>query len=168
MIFRKDPQKLKERLQDLKKVKIHGMNFTIKRLNPLIDFSVDDMPQIFTDVLSHRKEDPEKTRTTAELIKMHKDMFSIIEVGVVEPKLVPIGIGEARGKENGITAEDLFRDPDIGYGVYVAILDHSLNRFRGIKKLFFSIKTKYLQSITQRKVMEQLQSEFSTPTVEQQ
>lgn len=143
------------------------MNFTIKRLNPLIDFTSDNMPQIFTDILSARREDPNRQRTTVELIKMHTDMYAIIEAGVIEPEMVPIGSGDKRGKEDGITAEDLFRDPDIGYKLYMAILDHSLNRFKGIKKLFFSIRTKYLQYTIQRKIMAQLQSESSTQTVTQ-
>lgn len=162
MIFRKDPQKLKERLQDLKKIKAGGMRFTIRRINPLLDFTSDKMPQIFTEVLSVRKEDPNRTRTNAELLKMQEDMYSIIEAGVVEPQLVPIGVGEKRGKEGGITVEDLFRDPAIGYDLYMKILDHSLNRFKGIKKLFFSIRTKYLHFTVQRKIMEQLQSDSSS------
>jgi hypothetical protein len=135
------------------------MKFLIKKINPLIDFSSDKMPQIFTDILNQRKEDVNRTRTTAELIKLQQDMYSIIEAGVVDPVLVPVGSGDTKGKEDGITVEDLFRNPDIGYGLYSIILDHSLNKFRGIKKLFFSIKTKYLQFIIQRKIMAQLQSE---------
>ena len=47
------------------------------------------------------------------------------------------GKGEKRGKEPGITAEDLFRDPEMGGRLYAAIMEHSLVRLRGMKKVFF-------------------------------
>ncbi len=164
MIFRKDPQKLKEKLADIKKIRVGGMKFTIKRINPLIDFTSDKMPQIFTDILTNRKEDINKTKTPADLIRAQSDMYAVIEAGVIAPPLVPIGANDQRGKEDGITVEDLFRDPEIGYGLYMEILNHSLNRFRGLKRVFFSIKTKYLLCMAQRKIMAQLQSTLSSPT----
>ncbi len=133
----KDPY---EKLKGLKKIKIEGMSFTIKRLNPLLDFSSDNIPQIFTD-FSSIKPPPSADSSPSVLNKIKDDMFSIIKAGVVEPKL----------SKDGITVDDLFRDPDIGIGLYQAILDHSLNRFKGLKKLFFSIKTKYKSYITWRK-----------------
>lgn len=161
MIFRKDPQKLKARLQDLKKVKVHGMRFLIKKINPFLDFAPEDMPQIFTDYLSLRKpSDP----NTVDLIKAQKDIYKIIEASVVQPSLVPIGAGDKKGKEDGITVEDLFRDPEMGYKLYNEILIHSLNRFKGLKSLFFSIKMRYMQFTARQKSMAELQSKSSSPT----
>lgn len=145
---------LKNKLQDLKKVKVSGMRFTIRKISPLLDFPLDKMPQIFTDFMSRRKVDKNAVLSPAELLKSQQDIYSIIQAGVVDPKLEPIGIGEKRGKENGITVEDLFRDPDIGYGLYNEIMTHSLLRFRGLKSVFFSIKIKYLAFMESRKNME--------------
>ena len=67
------------------------------------------------------------------------------EAGLVEPELVPIGIGEFRGKEAGITVEDIFRDEQTGIKLYWEIIQHSLLRFRGIKELFFWLLIKRLR-----------------------
>lgn len=151
MIFKKDPRKLKERLQDTKKIKVLGMKFTIKKINPFIDFAPDDMPQIFTDFLSQRKPTTEPTQT--DLIRVQKEVYKTVEVGVVEPELVRVEQGERKGKENGLTVEDLFRNPEMGYKLYNEILIHSLNRFKGIRSLFFSIKMRYLLFMALRKSM---------------
>jgi len=157
-MFGRSSRALKENFQGLKKIKVCGMRFTIKRLNPLIDFPVDKIPQIFTDYVSRRKVDPNHVQTPAELLQMQKDIYSIIEAAVVEPPLVPIGSGEKRGKEDGITVEDLFRDAELGYKLYSEILNHSLFRFRGIKGLFFSTRARFLAFMQLRRSMGKLQS----------
>lgn len=146
---RRSGSEIKRRLLDCKRLKICGMRFTIKRINPLIDFPVDRIPQIFTDYMSRRK--GEVPPTASDLAKMQQETYAVIEAAVIEPILVPIGQGEAHGRENGITVEDLFRDPEIGFKLYSEIINHSLLRFRGLKGLFFSIKAKYLAYIQWRK-----------------
>lgn len=143
----------KEVLQGYKRIRVNGMRFTIRKVNPLVDFSADKIPQIFADYVSRRQ-------LPVSIEKAQKEMYAMIEAGVIEPKLFPIGIGENRGKEGGLTVEDLFRDFEMGQKLYLAILDHSLNRFKGIRKLFFSIKTKYLFWIALQKGMANLRQEL--------
>ena len=126
----------KEILLKLKKIKVNGMLFTIKAINPLLDFSADKIPQIFTDFISIRKSDPHII-SPEYIKKMQQDMHATIYAGVVEPKLSQNG-----SKDGNITPEDLFRDPSMGVKLYHEIVNHSLNKFRGLNKLFFSIGIK--------------------------
>src|SRR4030067_985141 len=98
----------KEILLKLKKIKVNGMLFTIKAINPLLDFSADKIPQIFTDFISIRKSDPHII-SPEYIKKMQQDMHATIYAGVVEPKLSQNG-----SKDGNITPEDLFRDPSMG------------------------------------------------------
>jgi len=115
----------------LKRLKINGMEFTIKAVNPLVDFAANNIPQIFTDWASARKVDPAKTPETPDLKKIQESMYAVIKAGLDRPKLF-------RKPDEGLVVEDLFRDPMIGIKLYYAILEHSLNRFRGLNKVFFS------------------------------
>lgn len=139
MWFSRTPTK--ESLQGYKCVKVNRSKFTIRRINPLLDFASDKIPQIFTSYYN-RRGTPEVT----EAKKIREFVMSVVEVGLVEPPLSP------RGKE-GITVDDIFRDEELGNKLYFEIMFHSLLRFRGIKKLFFWIKTKYLLYIIYRKNM---------------
>jgi len=121
-----------ENLRGYKKLTIKGMRFVIKKLNPILDFSSDKIPQIFTDFVSTRS-----PLITTEVIRKHQlDMQDIIRLGVVDPELKP------NGTKNALTPDDMFRDPTIGIKLYFEILNHSLNHFRGLNKLFFSIGIK--------------------------
>jgi hypothetical protein len=131
-----------EELRGYKKITINGMRFTIKKINPLLDFHSDQMPQIFTDFVSARPS-ALPTMTPETIKKYQEDMYSIIRAGLVDPVL----------SKEGITAEDLFRDMEVGSKLYQEILEHSMNRFKGLKKLFFSIKSKYNSYITWRKLI---------------
>lgn len=126
---------LKEKLLNLKNIKINGMAFTIKAISPLLDFPSDKMPQIFTDFVSARKVDP-ATVTVERVKKIQQDMYSTIAAGVVDPVIKP------SGTKNELTPEDLFRDPSMGVKLYYAIMNHSLNKFSGLNHLFFSIGIK--------------------------
>jgi hypothetical protein len=134
----------KQKLLGLKRIVVHGMRFTIRRVNPLLDFPIDKVPQLFTEFQSQRKPDPTKPPTIEQIQGMREMMLAYIEAGVVEPRLVPTGTGDKKDKEDGITAEDLCRHEDMGMRLYWAILSHSLNAFSGAKGLFFSIKQKLL------------------------
>jgi hypothetical protein len=132
--FKKQPTV--EDLRGYKKITINGMRFTIKRVNPLLDFHSDRMPQIFSDYESVR-EKPLPTSASEALKKVQGDMYDIILAGVVDPKMVP------NGKDGGFTPEDMFRDPTLGVKLYHVIIEHSLNKFKGLSKVFFSIGIKY-------------------------
>ncbi len=137
--FRKKESYL-EKLRGYKKITVGGMRFTIKKINPLLDFKSESIPQIFTDFSSIK--DKPVVANTPELIKKYQqDLYSVIQAGVVDPII----------SKDHITAEDLFRIPEIGVELYRLILEHSFNQFKGLKKLFFSIKTKYITYITWRK-----------------
>lgn len=118
------------KLLRLKTLKINGMEFTIKAVNPLVDFPPNKIPQIFTDWVSHRKPDPKAE--APDLRRLQEGMYSVIQAGLDKPRLFT-------KSADGLVVEDLFRDPTIGVKLYYAILEHSLNRFRGLSRLFFSI-----------------------------
>lgn len=139
---------MKQDLQGHKTVKIHGHRFVIRKLNPLIDFNFQNMPQIFSSFVSRRKTEPEP----ADPSRMLEQMMAVVNAGIVEPELVPVGKGDKKGKEAGITVEDLFRDAEIGSKLYTEIMLHSMNRFRGLKGVFFSLKNRLKFYITLAKI----------------
>lgn len=122
-----------EKLRGYRKIVINGMAFTIRKLNPLIDFRSDQIPQIFTDYESARARIPDTPQTAK---KAQEDMYAVIHAGVVSPDLVP------EGKKDGLNPSDLFRDPTMGLKLYYEIIYHSLNHFKGFKRLFFWIGIK--------------------------
>lgn len=124
-----------EELKGYKRVRIKGMRFVIRRLNPLLDFESDKIPTIFT--AAHPRRGANKTPppvTPEAAARAEQDMYAIIAAGVVEPALSP----------DGLTPKDLFRDMQIGTGLYIEIVAHSLNVFRGLKGLFFFHRIKLL------------------------
>jgi len=140
MMFQLTKKATEERLRGIKKLTVNGMRFKIRKVNPLLDFHSDNIPTIFTDL--HYKRLPDIKKTSMEDFKRtQKDMYATIFAGVVEPELVPVG---AKG---GITPEDLFREPSLGIKLYYEILEHSLNKFRGLTKVFFSIGLKLFRSM---------------------
>jgi len=129
---------LKEKCQGHKVIKVCGMKFTIRKINPLIDFPADKMPQIFTSFKSERKTNKSPFSPQA----LMEQMIRVIEAGVVEPQLVPIAKGDKRGKEDGLTAEDIFRDEEMAVKLFQEIMLHTLNKYRGVKGVFFSLKNR--------------------------
>ena len=144
----------KDRLEAHRRIRINGMRLTIRRLNPLLDFPVDKMPQIFADFVSRRGQ---REPGAADLKRSLEDMVAIIEAAVVDPPL-------ARDGKEGIHARDLFRDPTLGPKVYIEILAHSLNVFRGIKGVFFYHRIKWSLWIQWRSGMAQPRPISSSPT----
>lgn len=132
-------QVTKEDLRGHKKIKVDGIQFVIKKLNPILDFKSDKIPQIFTEFKSMRPVDPTKTPEPKELERMYRDMMTVVEAGVVEI----VGHGPLADKAaDGITAEDLFRNSKTGFKLYFEIMDHSLAHFKGLKGVFFWINRK--------------------------
>lgn len=129
--FSRSPRK--EELRGEKRISVNGMRFTIRRVNPIIDFPADRIPQIFTDFVSRRpKQEPS---SIPDIKKAQEDMYAIIRAGVVSPEL-------STDAKSGITVDDLFRDPTLGPKLYIEILAHSLNTFRGIRGFFLFHKIK--------------------------
>lgn len=129
----------KEEVSGYKTLKIRGWKFIIKKINPLIDFPDGRMPQLFSAFISKRKTEDPKDVPEAVIKRIEEDMKVMIEAGLIEPKLV------ARGKGNeGITVDDIFRDAEVANKLYWEIFMHSLNRFRGIRGFFMSIRIRYL------------------------
>lgn len=144
-----------EELRGYKAIKIKGMRFVIKRLNPFLDFPIETMPTIFTDFYSRHKETP--SLDAVQVKKIQEDMQRVVASAVIEPNLIPIGTGDKKGREPGITAEDLFRDPDLGYKLYNTIMAHSLRQFGGLKGLFFYLRAKYWSFMKCRKHLDRPQ-----------
>jgi len=129
MFFKKTTR---ENLRQYKTLRISGMKFVIRKINPLVDFSVDKMPQIFSSFISRRT--AEQQINEATLRKNQDDMKNIIGAGLVEPDI------EA-GK---ISLDDIMADSALALELYTEIIVHSLNTFKGLKGVFFSAKTKRL------------------------
>jgi len=136
--FSKAPTK--EELQGRKPVVVQGKRFVIRRVSPLVDFPPDRIPQIFQSYAPVKKPDLAKIAPELEAKRVRNDITAMLNAGVVEPKLVQPKPGSEKGHESGITAEDLMRDHGVAEELYIEILTHSLNRFKGIKGVFFSIK----------------------------
>jgi len=128
----------KEKILDLKKIKFHGINFVIKKINPLLDFPSDMVPSIFTDIQSARKEsEKQQTFNLKEFEWSQKLMTVVIKAGVYKPILIPPD-KENPYHEKGLTIKDIFLDMELASKLYEEIMLHSLYRFRGLSKLFFS------------------------------
>jgi hypothetical protein len=161
MFFNSKPDK--QALQDLKKVKVGGFIYVIRKVNPLIHFAFDKIPQIFTGYIVKRKPDSDLA-VPAALAKAYDDMKSVVIAGLVKPQLVAVGKGELKGKEAGITVDDLFIDEESGVKLYLEIIAHSLNKFKGLKGLFFSIKTRQLLFTEWRKLLANFPAKSPLPT----
>jgi hypothetical protein len=132
--FRTEPTKAE--LEGHQRVSVLGSAFVIRKVNPLLDFSPDKMPQIFAANMSRRKP-VEEGPSLAASQRALREMQQVVEVGLVEPSLIPVGKGELRGKEGGITVEDVFRDLQVGVALYWAIIAHSLNQYKGVRGQIF-------------------------------
>lgn len=121
----------KNRLREHRTVWISGVKFVIRKINPLLDFAPDKMPQIFTDIYSQRQANRTAPLTIPEIRKYHDDMMNVVKAGLINPVL-----GEK------LSVEDIFSNPDVGSRLFQEILIHSLNRFRGLRGVFFSIGIK--------------------------
>lgn len=151
MLFKK--KYIKKKLNKYKTVRIEGFKFVIRKLNPLLDFEIDQMPQIFSDYIMTRQ----PAKTEVGLQRAYNDMKMIVEKGIVEPEIVPVGKGDKRGTEEGVTIEDVFRDEAIGIKLYIEIIAHSLNQFRGLRGLFFYQKIRRLLYTEWQKNMAKVQ-----------
>jgi len=138
--FRKTTEK--EKMLCIKDLKIGGMKFKIKKINPFLDFPAGEIPQIFSDFMFKKNIGLEYKPTEIEVRQIHKNIIPILEAGIYRPILTPIGVGENRGKEKGLTVNDLFIDREIAFNLFHEIINHSLNKFKGLVGLFFSAKIK--------------------------
>lgn len=142
-MFAKNPNR--ERLRQYKRIKISGMRFTIRKLNPIIDFPFGKMPQIFTTFISKRKVDPEQQVGEAVLRKSQEDMKLVIQAGLVKPEI-----------PEKVAIEDILADSVLALKLYTEIIIHSLNAFRGLKGVFFSVNLRRLWRTELRKNMDKL------------
>lgn len=142
-----------------------GFTFTIRRVSPLIDFDPDRMPQIFSAGMSRRKvnDDKEKKLHETEVRRILDDMAAVIEAGVVEPVLVPVGKGEKKGREDGITVDDIMRFDDVAHGLYTEIISLSLSKFRGWRGVVEVARNKALMIDAIAKRYGQRPSEVAMP-----
>ena len=149
--------KARDELQGRKRVAIDGQVFVIRRLNPLLDFNPSSMPQIFSSFQSRR----EPSKGPADEARALRDMMSIVEAGTVGiqagTELLELSPKPQKGGQaQGITVEDVFRDQAVGAKLYWEILLHSLDRFRGIKKVFFYLTSRFTLFMLLRRSMDSL------------
>lgn len=147
-----------EAIRGHKKICVNGMNFVIRKLNPIVDFPNGKIPQIFTSFISRRpaKENPPPP-TEDSIKKVQEDMYDVIRMGVIDPAIEP------ETAKEGLKASDLFRDPTMGPQLYIEILAHSLNAFRGLRGLFFFHKIRHLLLTQWRKGMEAHRRKLRSP-----
>lgn len=136
----------KASLQGYKTLVIHGHRFVIRKVNPWLDFRDDNMPQIFTAYVQRRKATEPTAPTEKQIRGLHEDVKSMIKAGLVSPAL-------SESDKDGITVDDIMRDDDTASKLYWEIMIHSLNRFRGIKGVFFSVRLRYALSTSWRNAM---------------
>lgn len=146
--FSKKPKK--GDFREIKSITIDGIRMKIRKLNPLLDFERDKMPSIFTSFVSRRPVTEEPIVNEAQVRKQHDDMKAVVSAGLVYPELAPVG--KATGDQ--ITINDIFANINFGSRLYVDILAHSLNHFKGIKGLFFyqKIRRQFYISIAKHTV----------------
>ena len=142
-------------LHGYKKVRVNGFNFTIRKINPIMDFTPETMPQIFTDFVN-RSPLPEKEGHT-KLLRSARDMGNVLVAGVVDPPL--------KGKDTLLAVEDLLSDLDTAQKLYWEIVIHSLNKFRGLRGIFFSARLRLYLSMLSRKDTESSQAKSPSMTV---
>jgi len=132
-----------ERLKDHKTVKISGMRFIIKPINPLFDFPDDNIPSIFTDKreIPGTVVPPPEESADDRIKKLMDGMGVIVAAGLIEPK-----VRNADGGEGGVTIEELFSQPLIGIRLFLEIMKHSTKALRYDQKVFFWIAGKLLLS----------------------
>ncbi len=160
----------KAALQGHRTIRINREKFVIRRVNPLVDLPGDKIPSLFTTHHPSRRPAPAPDQKPenfdlAIFQKNIEDMKMFVAAGLVFPELVPVGKGELRTREAGMTIDDIFRDPALGTKLYFEILIHSLNRFKGLKALFFSIKVRYSLSTILRKAMASARTQWSSNPV---
>ena len=151
----------KENLQQWKRIKINGWAFTIRKLNPLLDFPGDKMPGLFTDIPPSRR-GKETVPVPGAESKTLDNMRLIISKGVVSPV-----IAMKEDNSTAICVDDLFRDGDTAARLYIEIVAYSLTVFRGVRGLFFWAKIRQSLYTEWEKSMAQdhpkLSSEMAKP-----
>jgi len=109
---------LKDVLDETKLVKIHGVIFRIKKLDP---FSYMNGSHAVAQIFQTYEQKREISETNMEKVKEHyKD---VILAGVVEPKLV-----RKKDDGEGILAENLFTDWGLANKLYDAILEYTYGK----------------------------------------
>lgn len=132
-----------------KRVKVGGTTYTIRQVQPA-DFAPSQIPLYIANPAAFQ---------ALPLSQVLREKMLIVAAGVVEPRLVPIGSGITRGREDGITIESLFRDPEHSHALFVEILAHSLNPHRpGIMAYLFPFKFKWEFAQAERAVKNKMRA----------
>lgn len=132
-------------LQGWRTVRINGWKFTIRRLNPILDFPPDRMPKLFGEFVSVRRPVLGSVVQMDEKQSM-EDLKLTIAKGTVSP-----AIGLTDKDKADFTADDLLRDGDTAVKLYIEIMTHSLNMLRGLRGVFFCLRIRHLLYTALRK-----------------
>lgn len=138
----------KAQLHGYKNIRLGGARYTIRRINPILDFHGDRMPAVFSAYSSVRKVDPAKAAELAmsNPTRALEEMMMVVAAGVVSPVLVPQGKGEAKGREDGITVEDLFRDTSHGTELYIKIIKHTFARYSAWRLFLMDLRSRWARA----------------------
>lgn len=139
----------KEKLQGWRTVRINGWKFTIRKLNPMLDFPPDRMPKLFGEFASVRRPVPEPA-PKADDKQALEDLKLTIVKGTVSP-----AIGLTEKDKADFTADDLLRNGDTAVKLYIEIMSHSLNMLSGLRGVFFYARIRHWLFTAWLKSMEQ-------------
>lgn len=143
---------LLSKIRQHRTVKISGIKYKIRKINPILDFPQGKMPQIFSSFESRRKVDENQKVNDAVIRRSYEDMKGMIIAGLIKPKL---------GEE--IKIDDIMCDAEIAFKLYAEILIHSLNRFSNSwRGVFFSRKLRRLLFTQWHKNLDETLSTFSS------
>lgn len=139
----------KEKLQGWRTVRINGWKFTIRKLNPMLDFPPDRMPRLFGELTSVRRPVPESAAKVDEKHSLEDLKLTIVK-GTVRP-----AIGLTEKDKADFTADDLLRNGDTAVKLYIEIMSHSLNMLSGLRGVFFYTRIRHWLFTAWLKSMEQ-------------
>lgn len=133
--FAKTPTKAS--LHGHKTVTVGGMRFVIRQLSAF-DFDPSRIPMVFSDTTRVQKPDVAQPGVAK---RVREDMAAVIQAGVVDPPLAGPGKPE-------LNVDDIFRDQEMALRLYIAIVEHSLLRFSGVRRPVFFLVRQLLRFTT--------------------
>lgn len=113
-------KKLNDLLRETKKVKIRGVIFVIKKINPMDHLTgAEVMMQTYADYIEKRQHDK---AVQPNYEKMKKHLTDVLLAGVVKPELDRKPGGES------IHVEEVFRDWDLAMDLYNEIMTYTYGK----------------------------------------
>lgn len=125
-------KRLDDVLHGTKKVKIKGVVFRIKKIDPLSYLDGSKAMQKCFEVYDNKKKDEAKMMTEADMKKVKEHIRDVVLAGVVSPKL------SRKESEDGFFVDKLFVDWELVDRLYAEIVAFTY----GKKKVFATSQKK--------------------------